>query len=145
MHINSFLATVFLPSAEPNYNFWTVFCKVGLMFCERSRHLGCRKNAISWLSKKHRGASYTRSAYSSGIPYKLSSFAVITNYRVMFMNFELFTSCFFYEFTITNSEFSLILRIRGAPVRQKLGMILDNKVVQKLKLEKNGFLQKMVF
>ena len=32
-----------------------------------------------------------------------------------------------------------ILRIRGAPVRQKLGMILENKVVQKLKLEKNVF------
>ena len=30
-----------------------------------------------------------------------------------------------------------ILRIRGAPVRQKLGMILGNKVVQNLKLEKN--------
>ena len=29
-----------------------------------------------------------------------------------------------------------ILRIRGGPVRQKLGMILKNKVVQKLKLEK---------
>ena len=28
-----------------------------------------------------------------------------------------------------------ILRIRGVPVRQKLGMILENKVVQKLKLE----------
>ena len=28
-----------------------------------------------------------------------------------------------------------ILRIWGAPVRQKLGMILENKVVQKLKLE----------
>ena len=27
-----------------------------------------------------------------------------------------------------------ILRIRGAPVRQKLGMILENKVVQKLEL-----------
>ena len=38
-----------------------------------------------------------------------------------------------------------ILRIRGAPVRQKLGMIVENKVVQKLKLEKNIFLlQKMV-
>ena len=37
-----------------------------------------------------------------------------------------------------------ILRIQGAPVRQKLGMILENKVVQKLKLEKNFFLQKMV-
>ena len=36
-----------------------------------------------------------------------------------------------------------ILRIQGAPVRQKLGMILENKVVQKLKL-KNFFLQKMV-
>ena len=32
-----------------------------------------------------------------------------------------------------------ILRIRGTPVRQKLGMILENKVVQKLKLEKNVF------
>ena len=31
-----------------------------------------------------------------------------------------------------------ILRLRGAPVRQKLGMILEDKVVQKLKLEKNG-------
>ena len=30
-----------------------------------------------------------------------------------------------------------ILRIRGVPVRQKLGMILENKVVQKLKSEKN--------
>ena len=28
-----------------------------------------------------------------------------------------------------------ILRIRGAPVPRKLGMILENKVVQKLKLE----------
>ena len=37
-----------------------------------------------------------------------------------------------------------ILRIQGAPVRQKLGMILENKVVQKLKLETNVFLQKMV-
>ena len=38
-----------------------------------------------------------------------------------------------------------ILRIQGAPFRQKLGMILENKMVQKLKLEKNGFfLQKMV-
>ena len=33
-----------------------------------------------------------------------------------------------------------ILRIRGAPVRQKLGMILKSNVVQKLKLEKNGLL-----
>ena len=32
-----------------------------------------------------------------------------------------------------------ILRIRVAPVRQKLGMILENKVVQKLKLEKKFF------
>jgi hypothetical protein len=32
-----------------------------------------------------------------------------------------------------------ILRIRGATVRQKLGMILENKVVQKLKLEKVFF------
>ena len=29
-----------------------------------------------------------------------------------------------------------ILRIQGAPVRQELGMILENKVVQKSKLEK---------
>ena len=34
-----------------------------------------------------------------------------------------------------------ILRIRGAPVRQKLGMILENKVVQKLSL-KNVFSKK---
>ena len=32
-----------------------------------------------------------------------------------------------------------ILRLQGAPVRKKLGMILENKVVQKLKLEKNVF------
>ena len=32
-----------------------------------------------------------------------------------------------------------ILRIRGAPVRQKWGMNLGNKVVQKLKLEKKNF------
>ena len=30
-----------------------------------------------------------------------------------------------------------ILRIRGAPVHQKLSMILENKVVQKLKFSKN--------
>ena len=35
-----------------------------------------------------------------------------------------------------------ILRIQGAPVCQKLGMILENKVVQKLKLEKNVFNKK---
>ena len=35
-----------------------------------------------------------------------------------------------------------ILRIRGAPVRQKLGMILGNKVVQTLKLEKNDIYKK---
>ena len=35
-----------------------------------------------------------------------------------------------------------ILRIPGAPVRQKLGMILENKVVQKLKLEKKVFYKK---
>ena len=34
-----------------------------------------------------------------------------------------------------------ILRIRRAPVRQKLGMILENKVVQKLELEKKVFLK----
>ena len=32
-----------------------------------------------------------------------------------------------------------ILRLPGAPVRQKLGMILENRVVQKLKLEKVWF------
>ena len=36
-----------------------------------------------------------------------------------------------------------ILRTREAPVRQKLGMTLENKVVQKLKLEKKILLQKM--
>ena len=35
-----------------------------------------------------------------------------------------------------------ILRIRGAPVLQNFGMILENKVVQKLKLEKNVFYKK---
>ena len=35
-----------------------------------------------------------------------------------------------------------ILRIPGAPVHQKLGMILENKVVQKLKLEKKVFYKK---
>ena len=39
---------------------------------------------------------------------------------------------------------SYSLSIRGAPVRQKLGMILENKVVQKLKLAEKCFLQKMV-
>jgi hypothetical protein len=33
-----------------------------------------------------------------------------------------------------------ILRIRGAPVCQKLGIILENKVVQKLKIEKKNTL-----
>ena len=38
-----------------------------------------------------------------------------------------------------------ILRIRGAPVRQKSSMILENKMVQKLKLEKKKFFfQRMV-
>jgi hypothetical protein len=35
-----------------------------------------------------------------------------------------------------------ILRIQGATVHQKLGMILENKVVQILKLEKLGFFTK---
>ena len=35
-----------------------------------------------------------------------------------------------------------ILRIQGAPVHQKLGMVLGNKVVQKLQLEKNLFYKK---
>ena len=34
------------------------------------------------------------------------------------------------------------INIRGAPVHQKLGLILENKVVQKLKLEKNVFYKK---
>ena len=32
-----------------------------------------------------------------------------------------------------------ILRLQGAPVHQKLDMILENKMVQKLKLEKKVF------
>ena len=36
-----------------------------------------------------------------------------------------------------------ILRKRGAPVPQKLGMILENKVVQELKLEKKCFYKKL--
>ena len=35
-----------------------------------------------------------------------------------------------------------ILRIREAPVRHKLGMILENNVVQKVKLEKKVFSKK---
>ena len=35
-----------------------------------------------------------------------------------------------------------ILRIPGAPVHQKLGMILENKMVQKLRLEKKVFNKK---
>ena len=35
-----------------------------------------------------------------------------------------------------------ILRIQREPVRQKLGMILENKVVQKLKLEKIVYYKK---
>ena len=35
-----------------------------------------------------------------------------------------------------------ILKIGGALVRQKLGIILENKVVQKLKLEENIFYKK---
>ena len=38
-----------------------------------------------------------------------------------------------------------ILGIRQASVRQKLGMILENKVVQKLELEKNVFYKKLIF
>jgi hypothetical protein len=37
-----------------------------------------------------------------------------------------------------------ILRTRVAPVFQKLGMILENKVVQKLKLEKKKIFTKNV-
>ena len=37
-----------------------------------------------------------------------------------------------------------ILRIQGAPVHQKLGVILENKVVQKFKFKKRFVLQKMV-
>ena len=35
-----------------------------------------------------------------------------------------------------------ISKIRGAPVHQKSGMILEKKVVQKLKLDKNVFYKK---
>ena len=35
-----------------------------------------------------------------------------------------------------------ILGIRGAPVHQNLGMVLENKVVLKLKLRKNVFYKK---
>ena len=37
-----------------------------------------------------------------------------------------------------------ILRIQGVPVHQKLGMILENKVVPKLKLENKIVIQSMV-
>ena len=35
-----------------------------------------------------------------------------------------------------------VLKIQGAPVCQKLGVILENKMVQKLKLETNAFFYK---
>ena len=35
-----------------------------------------------------------------------------------------------------------ILRIRGTPVYLKMGMVLENKMVQKLKLEKKVFYKK---
>ena len=35
-----------------------------------------------------------------------------------------------------------ILRLRGAPFCQKLGMILENEMLQKLKLEKKVFYKK---
>ena len=39
-----------------------------------------------------------------------------------------------------------VLRIQGVPVHQKLGMNLENKVVQKIEVrKKNVFLQKMVY
>ena len=38
-----------------------------------------------------------------------------------------------------------ILRIQGAPVCQKLGMILENNVVQKLKLEKKSTKNDLIF
>ena len=37
-----------------------------------------------------------------------------------------------------------ILRIRGAPVRQKLGMIFRKKSGSKIEVRKKSFLQKMV-
>ena len=43
------------------------------------------------------------------------------------------------QYTQRKPLYSGILRIQGQPVRPKLGMILENQVVQKLKLEKNVF------
>jgi hypothetical protein len=40
------------------------------------------------------------------------------------------------EIFLKSPNVHCILRIRGAPVCQKLGMILENEVVQKLKLGK---------
>ena len=45
----------------------------------------------------------------------------------------------FCQKSIYLKEAIFFLRIQGAQVRQKLVMILENKVVQKLKLEKNVF------
>jgi hypothetical protein len=42
-----------------------------------------------------------------------------------------------YNYVLRESH--CILRIRGVPVCQKLAMILENKVVQKLKLKKMLF------
>ena len=42
----------------------------------------------------------------------------------------------------TLKENHCILRIRGAPVHQKLGMILEDKVFQKMNLEKRVVITK---
>jgi hypothetical protein len=41
-----------------------------------------------------------------------------------------------------SKETIFLLRIRGAPVRQKLDMILANKVVQKIEVRKKIFFTK---
>ena len=60
------------------------------------------------------------------------------------MNFFLHTCYLLISVPLWNFKDG-ILRIWGAPVCQNLGMTLGNKVVQKLKLEKNVFLQKIVY
>ena len=47
------------------------------------------------------------------------------------------------DFTVLKGNYC-ILRIGGAPVHQKLGVIIENKVAKKFKLEKKDFFTKMV-
>ena len=61
---------------------------------------------------------------------------------VEFLRWWVLKSKTFGQKSIYSKENHCTLRIWKAPVHQKLGMILENKVVQKLKLAKNVFYKK---